>query len=183
MSGRPLTDGDRFDTLWAAHYRAVLAYSMRRSPEQARDITADVFLVAWRRLADVPDDALPWLLAVARNKILNHRRGARRWIAALARLSNEREQVVPDPAERSDLSRLREALASLSERDREIITLTAWDGLTATRAAAVIGVSPEAAAVRLHRARRRLAAALERSDTAPAAPTPAPAPAVEEPPR
>lgn len=167
-------DDRRFDTLWSSHYRAVVAYAMRRAPDQARDIAADVFLVAWRRLDDVPDDALPWLLAVARNRILNHRRGARRWVAALARLANEPARFAPDPADGSDLSRLRGALAELSERDREIIALTAWDGLSPARAAAVLGVSPQAATVRLHRARARLSDALARGD-APIGPTPAPA--------
>ena len=171
-------DGRRFDALWDAHYRAVVAYAARRAPGHERDIAAEVFLVAWRRRERVPDDALPWLLAIARNKLANHRRGARRRLAALVRLAREPQRAGPDPAEAPDVSGLRAALARLSERDREIIALTAWDGLTASQAGAVIGVSPQAAAVRLHRARARLAAALERADAPPADLTPA-----QEPPR
>lgn len=169
----------RFDALWDAHYRAVVAYAARRAPGHERDIAADVFLAAWRRLDRVPADALPWLLAIARHKVANHRRGAVRRLAAMARLAREPEPPGVDPADApADVSRLREALATLSERDREIIALTAWDGLSPTQAGAVIGVSPQAAAVRLHRARARLAAALERGDAHPADLTPA-----QEPPR
>ncbi|MGE3795396.1 MAG: RNA polymerase sigma factor [Dehalococcoidia bacterium] len=178
MDGSHTEDERRFDALWREHHRAVLAYALRRAPDQARDLAAEVFVVAWRRLDQVPDDALPWLLAVARNKVLNQRRGARRWIAALARLANERERHAPDPADASDLSRLRAALTALSERDREIIALTAWDGLSTGQAATVLGITPQAAAVRLHRARGRLRLALDPPD--PASPGFTPAPAAKE---
>lgn len=169
-------DGQRFDALWSEHHRAVLAYAMRRSPDQAQDLASEVFLVAWRRLDDVPEDALPWLLAVARHKVLNQRRGARRWLAALVGLANERERQAPDPADASDVSRLRAALVALPERDREIIALTAWDGLSTGQAATVLGVSPQAAAVRLHRARRRLKLALHQPDPASPGLRPTPTP-------
>jgi len=55
----------------------------------------------------------------------------------------------PDPA-------LKNALAVLAEEDRELLTMIAWDGLSPTEAAAVLGIEPGAARVRLHRARRRL---------------------------
>ena len=70
------------------------------NPRRPSDLAADVFLIAWRRIDEVPDDARPWLIAVARNRIANHRRGARRWLAALARMAGEPAAFAPDPADR-----------------------------------------------------------------------------------
>ena len=64
-----------FERLYRANYDRVLAYGLRRTdPERARDATAETFVVAWRRLADVPPDPLPWLLGVARRVLANERR-------------------------------------------------------------------------------------------------------------
>ena len=58
---------ERFDRLFAAHFDAVRAYAWRRDPATADDVAAETFLVAWRRLEDIPADSLPWLIGVARN--------------------------------------------------------------------------------------------------------------------
>lgn len=168
----PADHHDRFDALWRDHYAAVVAYGLRRVPDHARDLAADVFLIAWRRIDDVPSDALPWLLAVARNRVANHRRGVRRWLAALTRLAGEPAAFAPDPADGVGAPRLKEALGRLSARDREFIALSAWEGMTPAQAGVVLGVSADAAAVRLHRARRRLGDALTAIDADDAAPRP-----------
>jgi RNA polymerase sigma-70 factor (ECF subfamily) len=64
----------RFQEFYRAHEAAVLAYARRRAPAIAEDVVAETFLVCWRRLDDVPANALPWLYAVARNVLANERR-------------------------------------------------------------------------------------------------------------
>ena len=152
----------RFVALYEAHAGAVLAYARRRiGPEAAEDVLAETFLVAWRRRDDVPPDALPWLYAVTANVLRNRARSDRRQAALSARLAAEpaspalpADDDTPDP-------RLREALATLKPIDREALLLTAWEGLSADRAARAAGCSRATFHVRLHRARKRLAHALE----------------------
>ncbi|WP_277210858.1 RNA polymerase sigma factor [Isoptericola croceus] len=158
-------DGDpaaRLATLWDAHAVRVQAYLLRHSdPDTAQDLLSETFLVAWRRLADVPDDALPWLLVVARNLRRNAERSQsrrRRLDTELAHLENAAPPTAGSPesfaTERDVLLR---GLAALTEREREAILLVAWDGLAPARAADVAGCTTAAFHVRLHRARRRLA--------------------------
>ena len=80
-----------------------MGYGMRRAPEQARDLAADVLLIAWRRIDEVPDDARPWLIAVARNRISNHRRDARR--CALIGISPQAAAVRPRRARAASIQR------------------------------------------------------------------------------
>ncbi|RKS72620.1 RNA polymerase sigma-70 factor (ECF subfamily) [Motilibacter peucedani] len=186
-----MTDPDsvRFTRLYEEHHDRVLAYaSSRVPPEQAADAVAETFLVAWRRLRDVPGAPLPWLLVVARNTISQQRRSAyRRDVLAeeLARLHSLVQESTGDVAD-SVAERLAvlTALTSLSPRDREALMLTAWDGLAAKDAALVAGCSPATFAVRLHRARRRLAVVLEHApprERSRTAPTPAPVPSEARP--
>jgi RNA polymerase sigma factor (sigma-70 family) len=149
----------RAEALFEAHWRAVLGYARRRaSYATADEVLSDVFMVAWRRLDDIPADALPWLLACARGALANHHRAQRRQLRLIGRL---RPTVSDEPPITLDNGRLAGALARLRPRDREALLLAAWDGLTAEQAAAVLGCSAAAFRVRLHRARKRLAQALE----------------------
>jgi len=152
-----------FEALYTRHAGAVRGYAMRRcDPETADDVVADVFLVAWRRREAMPEEPLPWLLGTARHVLANHARGQSRRGRLLARLAAEPSRVVtPAPAEGPDSARLQAALASLDERDRELLLLMAWEGLEPREAAQVLGLRPNTLAVRFHRARRRLSAALE----------------------
>jgi RNA polymerase sigma factor (sigma-70 family) len=145
----------RFVALYEAHAGAVLAYARRRVGEhEAEDVLAETFLVVWRRHARIPDDALPWLYAVAGNVIRNRRRAERRREALVARMAAQPSfGDAPDP-------RLQEALAALKPLDREALLLTAWEGLEPARAARAAGCSRATFNVRLHRARKRLAQAL-----------------------
>ncbi|MGI5171331.1 RNA polymerase sigma factor [Spirillospora sp. CA-253888] len=159
-------DADRFTALFQRHYPDVLRYAARRTdPERARDVTAEAFLVAWRRFGELPREAeqvLPWLYAVARNVLANHDRGDRRRLRLGARLgSAAAPESHPDHAGTVvEALRLREAMASLSEKDREALRLVGWEGLDVRAAATVAGCSARTFAVRLHRARRRLDRAL-----------------------
>jgi RNA polymerase sigma-70 factor (ECF subfamily) len=163
MPGRDRSDDERrFTALFHEHYDRLLAYALRRvDADRAHEVVSETWLVAWRRLADVPDDALPWLFGVARRVIANRRRSDRRRAALIRRVqanltAHSVEEHVPEGSR--DLSL---ALARLSDGDREILMLVAWDGLDTRRAAATLGVKPAVFSVRLHRARRRLLKELE----------------------
>ena len=157
----------RFEALHRAHARAVLAFAIRRaaSAEDAADVVADTFLVAWRRLDDVPDGdgARLWLYGVARRVAANHRRGARRRDRLGARLAEHLHPLLLTPdvtATSDDVSAVRAALARLPEDDRELLQLVAWEGLTSTQIGTVMGVPAATVRTRVHRARNRLRAAL-----------------------
>jgi RNA polymerase sigma factor (sigma-70 family) len=159
--GKQSSPAERFEAIYAAHQRAVLGYVLRRTDaDTAPDVVSDVFLVAWRRLEAVPDDSLPWLLGVARRTLANQRRAARRRDALGERLQASQLTTAADQPTTVNDTVLR-AFGRLSEADRELLTLVAWEGLTTRQAAKVLGTTAVAARVRLHRARHRLAAALE----------------------
>lgn len=166
-------DDVRFTELYRQFYSRVLAYALRRiDPDQARDVVDETFLIAWRRLADVPSPALPWLLVTARNVLADQRRSGER-NAAIARelqlCHGELSRTgMEGAAEDIVVERLAvlTALDELPDHDREALILTVWDGLSSREAARHLGCSTATFAVRLHRARRRLATALERQDAA-----------------
>jgi RNA polymerase sigma-70 factor, ECF subfamily len=152
--------GVDFERWFRRHYPRVLAYVLRRLPDRsaAEDLAAETFLIAWRRREKIPADPLPWLYTVAGNQLRNERRSARRRAEVAVRAAAEpAPQHAPVPAE---TQQIRDALARLGERDREVLMLVTWDGLDRARAAAVLGCSEKTFAVRLHRARRRLHRAL-----------------------
>jgi DNA-directed RNA polymerase specialized sigma24 family protein len=153
----PESRRERFEALFREHHRAVLAYVRRRvPPEVVDDIVSETFLVAWRRLERVGEPPLPWLLTVARNVAGTERRGAARrqrlWLKAQSGYVEGEDPPEPDLGGGPVLA----ALALLSERDREALTLVAWDGLTPAQAAGVLGESSVRFRQRLHRAGRRL---------------------------
>jgi RNA polymerase sigma-70 factor (ECF subfamily) len=140
-------------------YDALLAYARRRvGLEQARDVVSETFLVAWRRFEEVPEDALPWLYGVARRVLANQRRASRRRAALLVRLESQPGQL--HVADEANGGCVLNALAQLPERDREVLMLLVWEGLDVGQAAEVLGCSAAAVSLRLHRARKRLRAAL-----------------------
>jgi len=147
----------RFDALFREHHSAVQAYARRRVPPQTvDDIVSETFLVVWRRLDEVPESPLPWLLRVARNVVGTSWRGeARRerlWLKAQSANVEGYDPREPGIGDGPVVA----ALARLNERDRETLTLVAWDGLTPAEAAAVLGVPPDRFRQRLRRAGRRL---------------------------
>jgi RNA polymerase sigma-70 factor, ECF subfamily len=159
---------ERFERLFREHADAVYRYAVRRDAQAADDVVAEVFLVAWRRLDDVPAGAeLPWLLGVARRTQANARRSSRRQTALAHRLEHEVEPAAQPATELGD-TKLHAALACLPARDQEVLMLVAWEGLDHSGVGQVMGCSRANVAVRLHRARRRLARELERLDGAPA---------------
>ena len=160
----PSAEEDRFTEIMRRHGRAVLTYLARRvdPPHDAADLTAEVFIVVWRRLAAVPPDpeeARAWLLGVARGMASNHRRGSVRHDRLAARLRDQFE-VDAQVTTSGRAADVRAALERMDAEDRELLTLIAWDDLTSAQAGAVLGLSPAAVRKRLQRARARLRAGL-----------------------
>ena len=157
-----LDDRERaFRSIYAAHFDAVLGYALRRvdRPEDAGDVTAETFLVAWRRLSHAPrePELRPWLYGVARRVLANHRRGERRRSALGDRLRHELRAHVPDASDdvvqREDVTA---AMGRLSARDQEVLELHLWEGLESREIAEVLGITTTVVRPRLSRARTRL---------------------------
>ncbi len=157
---------DRYERAVAEVYEPLQRYARRRiDSESAADVVADTLLVLWRRLDEVPDGReLPWCYGVARRQLANARRGEDRRLRLVDKLIAE-----PSPAEDvpSEDPRLAAALSALSETDRELISLWAWEQLEPREIARVTGMSANAVSIRLFRIRRRLRQQLERKNPAP----------------
>lgn len=162
----------RFSRLYREQGRAVLAYALRRveDHEDAADVVAETFLVAWRRLASVPAGAGArlWLYGVARRVIANLHRTERRRTRLGRRLAESlRAELATHPAPGGDAAEVLRAMAGLGDEDRELILLVSWEGLSPAEAAQVLEISSLAARSRLHRARRRLRALIEGDKSVP----------------
>jgi RNA polymerase sigma-70 factor (ECF subfamily) len=160
---------ERFEALFRAHLPRVRAYVARRVAEGVEDAVAETFTVAWRRLDDVPagDAARPWLYGVARRVLANHHRGERRRSALVGDLAGRLRTDLAahrPAAPEGDLAAVAAAFGELSDDDRELLALVGWEGLDRAEIAAVLGCSRNAVRIRLHRARRRLARALDRHE-------------------
>ncbi|GAA4561209.1 RNA polymerase sigma factor [Planotetraspora kaengkrachanensis] len=147
--------------LYKGHYRSVLSYVLLRAEQQtAEEIASETFLIAWRKLDRVPEPPLPWLLGVARNLVRTQRRSLSRRQTLVERLA----EIAPaaDVAEQvAERQAALNVLADLSERDAEAVLLASWYGLGPDEAAKIAGCSARTFNVRLYRARRRLADALD----------------------
>ena len=154
------TDEERFAALFRQHHAAVMRYALRRlDPVEADDLVAQTFLTVWRRLDQVPAEPLPWLYGVARHALLDRFREQQRQGRLQGRLTSEATFVAPDVDSDAAID-VRRALATLAEPDQELLRLSAWEDLRPAEMGQVLGCSAATAAVRLHRARRRLATAL-----------------------
>lgn len=173
--GRPRgghrTHEPRFEALYWRHQRDLAAFIRRRVPLDAvEDVLAETFVVAWRRLEDIPVEERAWLFGVARNVIRNTYRAEARQRALHVRVADHAATAADAGADAGEFD---DAIASradlvkawnqLSETEQEVIALVAWDALSNAEAAQVLGVTTSAFAVRLFRARRRLLHLLERS--------------------
>jgi len=151
----------RFEDLLGEVYVPLQRF-IRRRTDDGDDVLADTLLVLWRRLDDVPADAaLPWSYGVARGCLRNARRSTQRRWKLILRLADQ--PAAPAPAEDPALG---EAFADLAEADREVLRLWAWEQLPAREIAVVLGITPNAASIRLHRATTRLRAGLLGTTTA-----------------
>jgi RNA polymerase sigma-70 factor (ECF subfamily) len=167
-----------FENLFARHHDDVLRYFVRRLDirADAADLVAETFLIAWRRLDDARGgEPLPWLYGVARRVLANHRRGETRRHGLADRLRDDLRTTPAAPAGAAsasdtalELQHAAEVFRQLTDADRELLSLVAWEGLDTAQLAAALGCSRSTAAVRLHRARRRLERLLNQPSTSPA---------------
>lgn len=170
-----------FRRIYDDHHAAVLAYCLRRAKlEDAKDAAAEVFLVVWRRIDDVPsgDRTLPWLYVTARNVLANQRRGRFRLSRAMTRLRSDPPPRSMPPetvvVRREQEEKVLEALSRLQPQDREVIQLATWEELPQKTIGTMLGCSDRAVTMRLHRALRRLRRELGHYEIEPKAPALAP---------
>ncbi len=163
-------DEERFRALYQQTYPAVHAYVARRiSPSETPDVVAEVFATAWRSLDRIGDPPLPWLYGAAANHLAHQRRSASRRWRLEDRVRGSTVAASPDPADAvcgrlDDTALVRRVLALLPTADAEILRLWAWEQLEPADIATVLHCSAGTARVRLHRARRRMAALLAETD-------------------
>lgn len=137
----------------------VRRYLWRRAdPATAEDVLAETLAVLWRRLDRMPGDAevVAWAIGVARLQLANAHRAQRRrdrLVAKIAVLDPPAPSVGGDTEHVDD--EVRATLAVLSVADAEVLRLWAWDELAPREIATVLGITVNAATVRLHRARGR----------------------------
>lgn len=154
------TERAGFEALYRANVRSVMAYVLTRTAkDEAPDVVSSTFLVAWRRFDDVPADALPWLIGVARRVLAEQSRSSSRRNAVTQRLAGEAATGRGWSADASEpvllRGSIRSAFSKLRPEDRDILTLTAWQGLDTAQLAVSLGCSKAVASLRLHHARRR----------------------------
>ena len=169
----------RFDELYQQHFRDVLAYCLRRGPvAEGYDAANEVFAIAWRRIDEIPpgQPARPWLFVVAKRVLHRRWRSTHRWRRLVTRAAAMPGSRFPDPetvvVQRAEYDAVLEAASRLSARDREVLSLAAWEGLPHREIAEVLGCSIAAVDQRLHRAKQRLAQhyhAIDRSQALPPA--------------
>ncbi len=162
---------DRFEAIYTSHYAAVSAYTRRRTvdPVDAQDAVAEVFTIAWRRLAEMPDGeaVLPWLYGVARRVMANQRRGNRRRGDLSVRMQGPQPETPGVEAELISSEERRTVLAALArlrDNDQEILRLAVWEELSHREIAGIVECAEASVAVRLHRARTRLGREIEKEE-------------------
>lgn len=160
----------RFQRLFEAHGEQVLLYFRRRTDaEAARDGAADTFLVAWRRIDEVPDgNELPWLYGVARRVLSQQRRASRRRLRLTQKLTGVTTPEAPPPetlvVRNAEYTEVTAALEQLRPGDRELVRLAVWEELPHADIGAILGCSAHAVDQRLYRATIKLARELGTSD-------------------
>jgi RNA polymerase sigma factor (sigma-70 family) len=161
----------RFEELYAAHHVPLLGYALRRTDntDDAADVLAETFLAAWRRIDEIPPgpQARLWLYGTARRVLANQRRGERRRLALANRLKTDLAVSYRPQEQTGELADIAAALRQMPESERELLALSAWEGLDPGQIATVLGCSRNAARIRLHRARRRFAMELSQYAAAP----------------
>lgn len=154
----------RFEAVAPAVIDAVRRYLARRTdPATADDVLSETLLICWRRLEEMPAENLPWAYGVARRCLANAERGRRRQARLAARIAAvDPPRSVVDGPEPPD-GELAAALSRLREEDAELLRLWAWEDLAPAQIAAVLGISANAASIRLHRVKQRLREQLGKS--------------------
>ena len=159
----------RYRRLFDDYHRDIYAYCRRRTdPQTAADCAAETFLVAWRRINDVPsgDASLPWLYGVARKTLANEFRGGRRRRRLHNQLRGNVANADPSPevlvVRREQDKQVLVALAALRPRDREVLQLALWEELPHAAIAELMGCSTQAITQRIYRATRQVCREFQR---------------------
>ena len=157
----------RFAAVHADTYEQILGYAVRRcdSPDDAADVVAETYAIAWRKVEELPsgDEARLWLYGVARRVLADHRKREYRRRSWNVELHEEVAGLYgrsPAPDERPDLRAIGRVFRELPDRDRELLSLFVWEGLDHREIGRVLGCSRNAVYVRMHRARKRFSRAL-----------------------
>lgn len=159
----------RLEAVYRETYGQITAYAARRchSPQDAADVVAETFAIAWRRIGELPDgeEATLWLYGVARKVLANHYRGEVRRQALSVELDAEMADLYgASPDSGVEVKAIAQIFRALPDDDRELLSLVAWECLDRQEIATVLGLSRNAVRIRLHRARRRFARALAEAD-------------------
>ena len=152
---------DAFEQLYELYRGQIYNLTLRivQSPEDACDITQEVFIKAFRKLPDSPVTDLhltPWLYRVAVNASYDHLRTRKlhRDIDDLGADSADSQAARVDAFEQAEMGRrVEQTLAALSERHRTVLVLKDIHGLRHDEIAEILGVSRNAAETLLFRAR------------------------------
>jgi RNA polymerase sigma-70 factor, ECF subfamily len=157
----------RFEQLYSTHFPKVMAFARRRvRADVAKEVVEETFVIAWRNLDTLEGDPLPWLYRVALRSIAHAQRGSARQSRLHEKLIATWNAAWPNGTSDSEAGEsMRAALAHLGDRDREVLQLTYWEGMSLRESAQVLGCSESAAKVRLHRARNRLRQLVNADDT------------------
>jgi RNA polymerase sigma-70 factor, ECF subfamily len=143
------------EELWTAHAGRLRAYLQRRvATADVDDLLSEVFLVAWRHRKQKPNADLPWLYGIARKVVSTHYRASERRGRLRTRIEFEGRSGISTWMPSSHLE-LSSALEALEPDDREILLLSAWEGLTPSEIAKALGTTSPAMRMRLSRARKR----------------------------
>jgi RNA polymerase sigma-70 factor (ECF subfamily) len=159
----------RFEVITADVFEPLQRYLRRRArPADADDAFSEVLMTMWRRLDDAPaDQILAWSYGIARRVLANQRRGQSRHLRLVEKMESEPVPThSPDPADSGPDPELTAALERLTDDDREVLHLWAWEQLEPREIAPVLEISVNAATLRLSRARKKLADSLSRQDSA-----------------
>lgn len=175
----PIGKDQQFRRLFDAYHRQVYVYCRRRTDaETARECASEAFLIAWRRIDDVPsgDRALRWLYGVARRVLANRFRSQRRSRRLISRLGGLRAEEAPSPeavvVRRVEDQAVLDALGRLRPQDQELLRLAVWEELPHSEIGEVLGCSAHAVDQRIRRAEDRLASELRRAGHRPQQKTP-----------
>lgn len=149
----------QLNTWFHEHADRLLVYLLRRCDRAvAEDVLQETFLIAARRVSDVPAEVYPWLCGTARRVLSNHQRSTRRRDLLAAHVERQTRLAEDLGIDEVELRlALAAALRHLSTADQELLMLVALDDFSAEQVAIATGTRPGTVAVRLHRARNRLA--------------------------
>lgn len=171
---RSLREPEAFAAVFHRYYAPIHGFAAQRlGPALADDVAAETFLIAFdrRERYDLSRaDARPWLYGIASNLIARHHRAEVRQYRALARTAtgevaeSDADRVVTRLDAEAHRGPLMAALAKISDGDRDVLLLVAWAELTSEEAGEALGIPAGTARSRLHRARKKLRAAMGRTE-------------------